>query len=954
MPTLFGKSVAAVACLALLVAHWHATKALVPVAILPQPCCLRWQVCGKGSGLSPMAARVEEANAGLDIFRGLLAQGEREKIPPPKKGAQELMRLRLKILTSFFKLIVHVMLVLVLFFTFDLFFAPCLQSATWWVIGVLGYLLMFGLLSTKRPLASSLLVPLRLLLWVRLLLLVWVSGTDQSQSGVLGRHGLCQGSHILQTLLFPLGGMTILQTVSYFAVDTWVKGQIFGPNPNGLESFHSFLGPAGEQLLEATRKSGSRRKPKADHGSYCPLELAELQKDDSTKFARIRWSQGKQTEIQGRIGSEIGWDELLNTETGRAWAMDVPVAADFEKTAAAVACVAWVALLVVHWNVTKADVKSGLWQLLHFAEDWASGKGWSLSPMAARVEKELIEVRVKILMFFNRLCVHVVFIMIFLQLLEFLRAPSLHAATWLLQSVAAYLPHVLIIAAPGLFSSSLLRPMHLFFFVLVLTTAFVSGSDSKDEVFGRLGFCLSAQVVQAFIFPVGAVTVVQSISNAAAHTWVMGQAFGAVTLWLVLFHVCLNVLVSCALPLIFEFAVREWIVASFQSQDSDSLIAGFRQMLKGICDGELLLDGSFQICGTAPCLQRLLSSSENFAGRSFPDLLADDEARKLLNNFLAPAAATSDADEGAEGGKRLQSSAGAAPRCLRVPLRAPSGQAISVDVFHVPLPPSLYGESTAYHLQLGCTVSDVLQSDAVKCCGPDAECSLTCTGSRLGSFSFPTLAGKALPSSLLASRRPPSVRSAASNESYEECYDELAELTLLVNASTTLMDIEEAHLRFVRKTNKSKVRMGMPTLKRFARPLDWAGMDAVLRRYARKVRKAHAEGQQVEGEQEQALSSMTLRVPGESRKHLRSRRVTISSPFPRQHAAADVFLYVNLLGFEGPPARKTPSLSSLDEDVSMCDPAAPFELPTGPLGEGLPRPSNWLPELRRQPPSIGL
>ena len=326
------------------------------------------------------------------------------------------MRLRLKILTSFFKLIVHVMLVLVLFFTFDLFFAPCLQSATWWVIGVLGYLLMFGLLSTKRPLASSLLVPLRLLLWVRLLLLVWVSGTDQSQSGVLGRHGLCQGSHILQTLLFPLGGMTILQTVSYFAVDTWVKGQIFGPNP------------------------------------------------------------------------------------------------------------------------------------------------------------------------------------------------------WLIMSACA----------------------------------------------------------QSFAY--------------------------------------------LAIPLFFEFAVREWIAASFQSQDSDSLIAGFRQMLKGICDGELLLDGNFQICGTAPCLQRLLSSSEDFAGRSFPDLLVDDDARKLLNDFLAPAAATSDADEGAEGGKRLQSSAaGAAPRCLRVPLRAPSGQAISVDVFHVPLPRSLYGESTAYHLQLGCTVSDVLQSEAVKC-----------------------------------------------------------------------------------------------------------------------------------------------------------------------------------------------------------------------------------------------
>ena len=44
-----------------------------------------------------------------------------------------------------------------------------------------------------------------------------------------------------------------------------------------------------------------------------------------------------------------------------------------------------------------------------------------------------------------------------------------------------------------------------------------------------------------------------------------------------------------------------------------------------------------------------------------------------------------------------------------------------------------------------------------------------------------------------------------------------------------------------------EVRMGMPTLKRFARPLDWANLDAVLRRYARKVCKAHGEnqGQQV-------------------------------------------------------------------------------------------------------------
>ena len=41
-----------------------------------------------------------------------------------------------------------------------------------------------------------------------------------------------------------------------------------------------------------------------------------------------------------------------------------------------------------------------------------------------------------------------------------------------------------------------------------------------------------------------------------------------------------------------------------------------------------------------------------------------------------------------------------------------------------------------------------------------------------------------------------------------------------------------------------EVRMGMPTLKRFARPLDWAGLETALRGYARGVRKAQAHGEE--------------------------------------------------------------------------------------------------------------
>ena len=41
-----------------------------------------------------------------------------------------------------------------------------------------------------------------------------------------------------------------------------------------------------------------------------------------------------------------------------------------------------------------------------------------------------------------------------------------------------------------------------------------------------------------------------------------------------------------------------------------------------------------------------------------------------------------------------------------------------------------------------------------------------------------------------------------------ESYEELAEMTMLLNASTELVDIEEAHLRFVRSQHEDDIRMG--------------------------------------------------------------------------------------------------------------------------------------------------
>ncbi|CAE7778544.1 unnamed protein product [Symbiodinium microadriaticum] len=63
---------------------------------------------------------------------------------------------------------------------------------------------------------------------------------------------------------------------------------------------------------------------------------------------------------------------------------------------------------------------------------------------------------------------------------------------------------------------------------------------------------------------------------------------------------------------------------------------------------------------------------------------------------------------------------------------------------------------------------------------------------------------------------------------------------------------------------KAEFRLGMPTLKRFARPLDWENLNGYLRHYARQVGKGLAS-------EKQSLGSIMLRMPGEARKLLQAR-----------------------------------------------------------------------------------
>ncbi|CAE7330675.1 unnamed protein product [Symbiodinium natans] len=265
----------------------------------------------------------------------------------------------------------------------------------------------------------------------------------------------------------------------------------------------------------------------------------------------------------------------------------------------------------------------------------------------------------------------------------------------------------------------------------------------------------------------------------------------------------------------------------------------FRQMLRGVCDGDVLLDDDLNLaktCGDVSALKRILGTHGDLKGRKFQDFLVQqEEAILTFETFVANAVATGEAS-------------GPPPKCLRVLLQTEGPREIPVDVFHVALP-DLYGTNATYHLL---AISE------------DAESHLA---------------------------RSQSQGAPRANSDSVEFYNELSELTLLLNASTTDIDIEEATVHFARKkAAKHDTGWGMPTLRKLIRPLDWQALEAQIRIVARDA-KLHR------GRKGKSLPELMLRLPGaaEPKTYLRARSASVERVYSGMLAPGEpTYLYLQL------------------------------------------------------------
>eukprot|EP00438_Fugacium_kawagutii_P025422 Skav235047 [mRNA] locus=scaffold824:58306:59736:- [translate_table: standard] len=268
------------------------------------------------------------------------------------------------------------------------------------------------------------------------------------------------------------------------------------------------------------------------------------------------------------------------------------------------------------------------------------------------------------------------------------------------------------------------------------------------------------------------------------------------------------------------------IVTRMDSSDASSLMLGFRQVLRGVCDGDLLLDRSTcSIVDDASSLERLLKSSKALVNTNFLDLFLDAGSRTGFLHFL-----NTQAKPSADSGLRM-------PSGLRISLQGADGP-VSVDVFQTNIPNQ---GATGIDYCLLALKEDPEQSNSP----PDAL------------HNTPAVHPRAV-------QHQSRDHTASSVSEIVEAYDELMEFALLVSNENSLFDINEVHLRFRRSTSVPALVSGMPTLKSFIRPTDWHRIETML------VNLTHLSPSQIQ-QRCTFRHPMLFRLPGQSRSYLCSR-----------------------------------------------------------------------------------
>lgn len=480
-------------------------------------------------------------------------------------------------------------------------------------------------------------------------------------------------------------------------------------------------------------------------------------------------------------------------------------------------------LAAVHLRLTKSDVYLGLAALRQQIRQHTKVLTQRELDRQHRFEAELLRVRIDVCDRVRRVGIHIVFAYS-LSIMQQLLTDPRSSCMQLLGPLVEYALHTLL--QTGYLEIKTWNHFRMLRCVWLCGYAACAYAVANEMDYER--FCAmeklsaAALMVQSVVFLDCKVTVPVYIFGATVVTLKHWHWTGFVLPSLV-WHVAFAGMMACVV-----FAMQYHIAAKLESEDVSSLLLASRCVLRGVCDGDVVLDcRTHRILEDSTSLERLLNVKRKLSGSNFLDLFLDADGRQQFLQFLQSEALP-------------QQRKAAIPPCWRIVLQGAHGP-VSTDVF--------------------CT----------SCAAAGQDFYLLALRADPDQFGIPPDAPDPPQSAawqLDQEQQQPKRQPSEGNSSVEvaEAFRELMQVQLLVNIDTPRLDIEEATLSF----SRSRHRDGMPTLRSFVSINDWDRVEDLFRSAKESFNAGGAQAWHFP-------SPLLFRIPGSRpRSYLRARSAVVT------------------------------------------------------------------------------
>ncbi|CAK9100703.1 Putative GTP cyclohydrolase URC1 [Durusdinium trenchii] len=501
-----------------------------------------------------------------------------------------------------------------------------------------------------------------------------------------------------------------------------------------------------------------------------------------------------------------------------------------------------------------------LWAPVHLyltQTDWRALRNWlGRIGVAAdrnvlkekRVEEEMLSLRQRNYKLFSSFISHLNFFSMYGFSYDALAAPELDNIFVAACCILSYVQH-LMVAQEWLSMSpqrlKLVAVLHHSAGLLLRIMTGISASPMKFAVMHGFNIAVRFMLVFTFLDPWVSIPFQVLYTLADVFEYVLlfeGTSEQAGSLWYSQFFICL---LSIAASILIDSVLRARIYALLDTADAESLVSSFRRVLRGVCDGEVLLDSHMNVAKESECLKHLILTNVSLTGSSFLDLLDGEQHR--FKAFIDSSMASPEPKDS------LKRTDTPPANGLRVSLRGSEGVRVAADLYHVPVP-GLFGAKEPFHL---IAFKEDLDSrthpEAAEGAVPDA---LQLSGGGCAANASRDPIGQQTDTA--------SIRSASTSRSSSApaAFLDLQEMFLLVDVDTELQDVQQVELNFKRQEEPldvpSGLHSGMPSLRKLVKPMDWEKVRSKVSKFVEKSMRGDVE---VQGK---SMNPMTVQLPGHS------------------------------------------------------------------------------------------